>query len=114
MAGRVLRSSNGRFAGSTQGWGRGNRNAAGANTGRSNSALRRSRKMQSQARTRLQIQRGASIGLAVGGTIATHALAHRAVKSSSPKLLGVAAAAAVVVANAGGINAKRVGRKLSR
>jgi hypothetical protein len=105
---RVLRNSKGQFAGSTGGWGRGNRNAAGPNTGRSNSAARRGRKMQSQARTRAQIQRGASIGVAIGGTVATHVLARRAVRSSNPKLLAAAAAAAVVIANAGGINAKRL------
>lgn len=107
---RVLRNSKGQFAGSTGGWGRGNRNAIGPNTGRSNSPIRRSRKLQSQANTRRQIQRGASIGVAIGGTVATHVLAKKAIHSNNPKLLAAAAAAAVVIANAGGINAKRLKR----
>lgn len=107
MAGRVLRDSRGRYAGSTRGWGRG-RSTHGGGFGQGTKG--KTKQLRSPAQTRAAIQRGASIGVAVGASVATHALARKAASKGSMKLVGLAATAAVI-ANAGGMNAARLRKR---
>jgi hypothetical protein len=103
MAGRVLRDSRGRYAGSTRGWGRGR----GTHGGGFGPGIKgRTKQLRSPAETRRRIQQGASIGIAVGGTVATHVLARKAIGAKNPKKLIAGATVAVIIANAGGIAAK--------
>jgi hypothetical protein len=89
---RVLRNSKGQFQGSTGGWGRGNRNAAGPNTGRSGPhAPRLARGVARNQRLLSVAKKGGSVGLAVGGTVAGAALAHKGAQrgNMTTSLLGI-------------------------
>lgn len=61
--------------------------------------------LRSQAENQRRVKRGIAIGVALGGGVATQVLAGRAASKGSGKL-AIAAGAAVVLANAGGVSAR--------
>ena len=109
MAGRVLRNSRGQFAGSTGGWGRG-RTTHGGGFGSRKGKVRSLKGYQRQQRLVGVVRKGGSVGLAVGGTIAGAALAH---KGASRGSIGLAAAgiAATAAGQAGVVASKRTLRR---
>lgn len=111
MAGRVLRNSNGRFAGSTGGWGRG-RSTHGGGFGAGRKGKVRSLKgYQRQQKALRVIKRGGSVGLAVGGSLGGAVLAHKGASRGSVRL-GLAGLALSTAGQVGVVATKRtVGRR---